>query len=469
MGRIERDALGEKNVPDDVYYGIQTVRAQENFPVSGIQEPPEFIRAYLLMKKAASLANMELQVLDPTRGRAIVQAAEEAMTGRFDDQFLVDIFQAGAGTSFHMNINEVLANRALEILGKPRGEYSYLSPYDHVNAGQSTNDTFPTAAHITIIGLADDLLMELHDLAASFEEKGRDFAGMPKSGRTHLMDALPLFLGNEFQAYGAALNRAGGRIRQRRDDLLELAIGGTATGSGANTHPAFKNHVIHHLQILTGLPFRAATNPFEALQSRSQMTAFSGALKELALELIRIANDLRLLSSGPITGLAEITLPPVQPGSSIMPDKVNPVMAECLDMVAFQVVGNDTVVVLASQAGQIDLNVMTPVMTSNILQSLTILNNFLPVFRIRCVEGITADEERLRGFLLHNPMLATLLTPQIGYMKAAEIAREAWKRKIPVRELAIQKGIISEEEAAKLFGSVPERQNEEYDSHEKDI
>jgi fumarate hydratase class II len=391
-------------------------------------------------------------VLDPVRGMAIVQAADDALTGRLDDQFRVDIFQAGAGTSFHMNINEVLANLALEILGKPRGAYDHLSPYDHVNAGQSTNDTFPTVSHIAIIGLADELLNVLSLLAASFEEKGRDFAGMSKSGRTHLMDALPLSLGDEFQAYAVALTRAAARIRQRRDDLLDLAIGGTATGTGANAHPAFRNHVIHHLQHQTGLPLRPESNPFEALQSRSQMTAFSGALKELALELIRIANDLRLLSSGPTTGLAEIALPPVQPGSSIMPGKVNPVMAECLDMVAFQVVGNDTVVALASQAGQIDLNVMTPVMTWNILQSLTLLNNFLPVFRTRCVMGITADEQRLREFLVHNPMLATLLTPKIGYEKATEIAREAGEKRISVRDLAIQKGIVSEEEARQLFG-----------------
>jgi len=467
MGRIERDSLGEKEIPDDAYYGIQTIRARENFPVSGYRQRPEFIRAYVQIKKAAAKANMELMVLDPSRGRAIVQAADDALSGRFDDQFLVDIFQAGAGTSFHMNVNEVLANRALEILGRPRGAYDYLSPYDHVNAGQSTNDTFPTASHIAIIGMADDLLNVLRDLAASFDEKGQDFRGMSKSGRTHLMDALPLTLGDEFRAYGAALTRAAGRLGQRRDELLELAIGGTATGTGANAHPVFRNHVIHHLQHLTGLPFRAADDNFEALQSRSQMAAFSGALRELALELIRIATDLRLLSSGPTTGLAEITLPPVQPGSSIMAGKVNPVMAECLDMVGFQVIGNDTTVALAAQAGQIDLNVMTPVMTSNILQSLALLNNFLPVFRSRCVAGISADVDRLRQCLLHNPMLATLLAPKIGYAKAAEIARESGQTKVPVAKLAVQKGIISEEEARKLFGFEVTGTSEGQDSTER--
>jgi aspartate ammonia-lyase len=452
MARIERDSLGEREVPDDAYYGIETVRAQENFPVSGLRWPPEFVRSYLLVKRAAVKTNGDLRVLDPVRAQAILKATDEALTGGFDDQFVVDIFQAGAGTSFHMNINEVLANRALEILGKKRGDYDSLSPHDHVNAGQSTNDTFPTASHIAIIGIADDLLTSLQELAASFEGKGQEFAGMKKSGRTHLMDALPLTLGDEFRAYGAALRKAAERIRQRRDDLLEVALGGTATGTGANAHPDFRVHALKNLRELTGLPLIEAEDPFEALQSRSTMAAFSGALRELALDLVRIANDLRLLSSGPVTGLGEITLPPVQPGSSIMAGKVNPVMAECLDMVAFEVIGNDTTVTLAAQAGQIDLNVMTPVMTANILQSLTLLNNFIPVFTTRCIAGITVDEERLRGYLQNNPMLATLLAPKIGYARAAEIAGEAQEKKISVRELVLQKGLVTEEEATRLFG-----------------
>ncbi|NTV00855.1 MAG: aspartate ammonia-lyase [Methanoregulaceae archaeon] len=458
MARIERDSLGEREVLEDAYYGIETVRACENFPVSGVREPPEFIRAYLLLKKAAAQANSDLRVLDPVRGQAILQAADEALSGRFDDQFMVDIFQAGAGTSFHMNVNEVLANRALEILGKKRGDYDSLSPHDHVNAGQSTNDTFPTASHIAIIGMADDLLTSLQDLATSFEEKGHAFAGLRKSGRTHLMDALPLTLGDEFRAYGAALRKSAERIRQRRDDLLEVALGGTATGTGANAHPDFRRQALKNLGKLTGLPLKEAEDPFETLQSRSSMAAFSGALRELALELVRIANDLRLLSSGPVTGLGEITLPPVQPGSSIMAGKVNPVMAECLNMVSFQVIGNDTAVSLAAQAGQIDLNVMTPVMTANILQSLSLLKNFLPVFNARCVIGIKVDDERLRGYLQNNPMLATLLTPKIGYARAAEIAREAQEKKIAVRELVLRKGLVTEEEATRLLGPA-ERKN----------
>jgi len=449
--RIEKDSLGEMELPDEVYYGIQTARAMENFPVSGIMERPEFIHSYVFLKKAAALANMELGVLDKEKGEAIVKAADEALTGKFDDQFKVDVYQAGAGTSFNMNTNEVLANRALEILGKPKGDYDFLSPNDHVNMAQSTNDTFPTASHIAVIIAADKLLPVLEDLTKAFKKKGDEFISVPKSGRTHLMDATPLTLGYEFLAYGVAIKRATERITQRRKDLLELPIGGTAVGTGANAHPKYRETIIAKLSELCSLPFTHAKDSFEALQSRSQLGAFSSALKELALELIRIANDLRLLGSGPTTGLAEIELPVVQPGSSIMPGKVNPVMAECLNMVAFQVVGNDTTVSLAVQAGQMDLNVMTPVITYNILQCIAILINYLPVFRKHCVEGIKANEDRCRSYLDLNPSLATLLSPKIGYLKAAEIAKESWEKKIPVAELAVTKGIITQEEAKEIF------------------
>jgi aspartate ammonia-lyase len=449
--RIERDSLGEREVPGDAYYGIQTLRAMENFPVSGTCEPTVFIHAYVLLKKAAALANMELGTLDPARGEAIVNAADEAFEGAFDDQFRVDVFQAGAGTSFHMNVNEVLANRALELLGEPRGAYGILNPHDHVNLGQSTNDTFPTATHIAVIWEADRLIAAIAALAGAFEKKGEEFANLPKSGRTHLMDALPLTLGDEFAAYGAALHRAADRIRRQRDDLCEVAIGGTATGTGANAHPQFRERILDHLSRLTSLDLRPAQNSFEALQSRSQLGAFSAALRGLALELIRIANDLRLLGSGPATGLAEIALPHVQPGSSIMAGKVNPVMAECLDMVAFRVIGNDTTVALAVQAGQIDLNVMTPLMTHAILESLAIMIAYLPVFQERCVEGITADEPRLREYLERNPILATLLAPRIGYLKAAEIAREAQEKGVPVRDVAVMRGVVSKQEADRIF------------------
>ena len=453
MVRKERDSLGELELPDEVYYGVQSARAISNFPVSGIKEPLEFIHAYVFLKKAAALANLEVGVLEKERGEAIIKAADEVLDGKFLDQFVIDVYQAGAGTSFNMNVNEVLANRALEILKWEKGYYEYLSPNDHVNMAQSSNDTFPTASHIAVLLVKDEFLKVIHDLAEAFNKKGEEFSEVPKSGRTHLMDAMPVSLGAEFKAYGSAISRAEDRISQRADDLLELAIGGTATGTGANAHPKFRETIIIKLGELTGLKFKATKDSFEALQSRSQLAAFSSALKELGLELIRIANDLRLLGSGPTTGLAEIKLPAVQPGSSIMPGKVNPVMAECLNMIAFQVVGNDTTVSLAAQAGQMDLNVMTPVMIYNILQTMKILNNYLPVFRERCVEGIEADIEHCKAYVDLNPSLATLLNTKIGYLKAAEIYKESLTKNIPVAKLVVQKNIMSEAEAKALFGS----------------
>ena len=449
--RLEKDSIGKKEIPNDVYYGIQTLRAVENFPVSGRRERPELIKSYILIKKAAAITNMELGTLDNVLGEAVVKAADEIISGKFVDQFPLDIFQAGAGTSFNMNINEVLANRALEILGKKRGEYSYLSPNDHVNQSQSSNDTFPTASHIAILFDADILNITLLNLANVFKRKGKEISSIPKSGRTHLMDAVPVTIGDEFIAYGSAVKRAAERIRERRNDLLEVAIGGTATGTGVNSPPHYREKVVEKLAELTSLELVPANDSFEALQSRSQIAAFSGALRELALELIRIANDLRLMGSGPTSGLNEIVLPPVQPGSSIMPGKVNPVMAECLNMISFQIIGNDTAVSLAVQAGQLDLNVMTPVMTSNILESISILNNYLPVFQSSCVKGIQVNEEQLQMVAGMNPILATLLSPKIGYLRAAELAEESMKTNQPIKDLVIAKGILSEEETNRLF------------------
>lgn len=449
--RQEKDPLGKKEIPDCVYYGIQTLRAVENFPVSGRRERPELIKAYVLIKKAAAITNMELGTLDNVRGEAILKAADEIIGGKFADQFPLDIFQAGAGTSFNMNVNEVIANRALEILGKKRGYYEYLSPNDHVNLSQSSNDTFPTASHIAIIFAADVLHVVLSNLAGAFEQKGKETSQVPKSGRTHLMDAVPITIGDEFFAYGNSIKRAAERSLERRNDLLEVAIGGTAAGTGVNSPPFYREKVIEKLAELTSLELTPARDSFEALQSRSQMAAFSGSLRELALELIRIANDLRFMGSGPTSGLNEIVLPPVQPGSSIMPGKVNPVMAECLNMISFQIVGNDTAVSLAAQAGQMELNVMTPVMTSNILESIAILNNYLPVFQSHCIEGIIVNAEQLRMVAGMNPILATILSPKIGYLRAAELAKESMQTNQPIKDLVVAKGILSKEEADRLF------------------
>jgi aspartate ammonia-lyase len=449
--RQERDSLGVRDVPSGAYYGIQTLRAVENFPVSGRRERPELISAYAIIKIAAARTNLDLGVLDRERSDVIVKAAEEVLEGKFADQFPVDIFQAGAGTSFNMNVNEVIANRALELLGKERGQYDFLSPNDHVNLSQSTNDTFPTASHIAIIREAETLDTVLDNLAASFRKKGNEFARFPKTGRTHLMDAIPVTLGDEFLAYASAITRAARKIRERRDGLLEIAIGGTATGTGANAPPGYREAVIAHIRELTNLDLIPAKNSFEALQSRAQMAAFSGSLRELSFELIRIANDLRLMGSGPTAGFDEIVLPPVQPGSSIMPGKVNPVMPECADMIAFQIIGNDTVVTLAAQAGQFELNVMTPAIVHNILESISLLNHYLPVFTEHCIDGIVANERRLLSTIGINPILATLLSPKIGYLKAAEIAHESMVTHRPIQELAVEKGILTKEEADRMF------------------
>ncbi|MFO7650501.1 MAG: aspartate ammonia-lyase [bacterium] len=452
MARIERDSLGEMPVPDTVYWGVQTARAIENFPVSGERVPQELIRAYAFIKRCAADTNRELGTLDAERADAIARACDEIVDGKLVDQFPTDAFQAGAGTSTNMNLNEVIANRALELLGRERGDYAFLSPNDHVNLAQSSNDTYPTAVHIAVMTASDALLAALGNLSAALRAKAEEFSGVAKPGRTHLMDALPVTLGDEFGAWASSVERASERVEQRRDDLGELAIGGTAVGTGVGAAPGFRDAVIARLGGMTGLNLRPCRDSFEALQSRAALGAFSGALRELALELGRIANDLRLLASGPVAGLAEIRLPAVQPGSSIMPGKVNPSLAECLNMVCFVVVGNDAAVALAVGAGQLELNVFTPLMARNILQSVRMLVSFLPAFTDKCVAGITADEARCRASLAQNPSLATLLVPRIGYLKAAELAKESLARRVPVADLAVEKGILTRAEAEALFG-----------------
>ena len=443
--RREVDPLGEKTVPRQAYYGIQALRAMENFPVSGIKAPNVFITAYAQVKKAAALANMEVGCLDQKIGKAIVQACDEVISAKLNDAFVVDIFQAGAGTSFNMNVNEVLANKALEILGKEKGDYRIINPNDHVNMAQSTNDTFPTALHLAILIATQHLIENLDALACAFDKIGKETLNVIKSGRTHLQDAVPITIGQEFSAYASALRNARNQLFERQKGLLAIALGGTATGTGANTHPRYREIAFAELKRISGFPLKVADNPFEALQSLRPVQAVSSALKELALELIRIANDLRLLSSGPTTGLNEIQLPPVQPGSSIMPGKVNPVMAECLDMVAFQVVGNDLTVAMATQAGQLELNVMTPVIMYNVLFSIQILTNYIPVFTKKCVLGIRINKERCATYLDNNPSLATFLSPDIGYLEASKIAKQALEQGRSVKEVALKKGMKTED------------------------
>jgi aspartate ammonia-lyase len=449
--RKEIDPLGERQIPKNAYYGIQTLRAIENFPVSGIKEPIAFIKAYILIKKAAAIANLKLGCLNQEKGKAIISACDEVLADKMLDQFVVDVFQAGAGTSFNMNVNEVLANRALEILGKQKGDYKTISPNDHVNMGQSTNDTFPTAIHISTLITLQPLLTALDELAKSFNELGIKYANILKSGRTHLQDAMPVTIGQEFSAYGSVIANASAELRRRQGNLYAVALGGTAVGTGANTHPKYKQLAISELAKMTDFPLNPASNNFEALQSQRPAQSVSSGLKELALELIRIANDLRLLASGPTSGFNEINLPPVQPGSSIMPGKVNPVMAECLDMVAYQVVGNDLAVSFAVQAGQLELNVMMPAIAYNILFSIQILSNYIPAFTQKCIKDITVNEAQCNQFLEKNPSLATLLAPYIGYMEAAKIAKQAQAENRAVKEISIEKRLLKSEEIEKIF------------------
>ncbi len=449
--RKESDFLGEVELPDYAYYGVQTARAVRNFPVSGIRESEELIKGYVTLKRAAATANKEVGSLDPDRADAIVKAAEAVLRGEHMDQFPVDVFQAGAGTSVNMNVNEVLANLALEFMGHKKGEYQYLHPNDHVNKAQSTNDTFTSACHIAVIIALPKLLVALDNLAAAFETKSQEFAEVIKSGRTHLVDALPIMLGHEMGAYAASIRRARARMEERANDLYELEVGGTAVGTGANADPLFRQAFFKIIAEETKLPFRASPNSFESLETRAQLGAFMSSLKELSIELIRICNDLRLLASGPTTALGEIILPAVQPGSSIMPGKVNPSMPECLTMIAFEVCGNDYSVTLASQGGQLELNIWTPLVIHDVMMAMRYYSNFLPIFTERCVKGIVANEDLCSYHLMNNPILATLLAPKIGYAKSAEIAEESEATGVPVPELAVKRGVITEEQSREIF------------------
>ena len=450
--RQEKDSLGTREVPESAYWGIQTLRARENFPVSGLRSSPHLIRAYALLKLACVRANVEKGGLDAERGRVIAQAAEEMASGRFDGEFVVDVLQAGAGTSFHMNVNEVLANRSLEIVGKPRGDYEYISPNDHVNRGQSTNDTYPTAAQVATLLALRELRTSVTTLIESLRRKGEEFARLPKAGRTHLKDAMPVTLGAEFRAYSVVLERVLETLPSVETALAEIPLGGSAVGSGVNSVVGFRKRAVEEYARLTNLPLRVARDPFETMQSRWPLGAASAWLRTLGLELVRVANDLRLLSSGPATGLDEIRLPEIQPGSSIMPAKVNPSAAECLDMVAFHVIGADTATALAVQAGQLEINVMMPLAAYEVLFACEILTRYLPVFARSCVDGISANRARLDRYLVESAALATVLTPRLGYLKVAEVLHEAERSQRPVKELLVEKGLLTREEVDALLG-----------------
>ncbi len=451
--RVEEDSLGKREVPDDAYYGIQTLRAVENFPVSGLRESPMLIRSYALLKLACARANRELGGVDERRATVIEAAAQEVADGRFDGQFPVDVFQAGAGTSFHMNVNEVLANRGLELLGLPKGRYDELSPNDHVNRGQSTNDTFPSAAQVAALLALRALRPAVGVLLESLRRKGRELAHLPKAGRTHLKDAMPVTLGAEFHAWATSLERVLEALPVVETALAEIPLGGSAVGSGINSKPGFRARSVAEYARLTGLPLRVARDPFETMQSRWPLAAASSWLRNLAGELVRIANDLRLLSSGPATGLDEIRLPEIQPGSSIMPGKVNPSAAECLDQVAFHVIGADLATSLAVQAGQLEINVMMPIAAYEVVFSCEILTRYLPVFARTCVDGIEPNAPALERYLLGSTALATVLTPRFGYLKVAELIHESGRTGRPVKELLVSHGLLTAPEVEALLGA----------------
>jgi aspartate ammonia-lyase len=451
--RKERDFLGDIDVPADAYYGVQTQRAVENFPISGRRAHPEFVRAMALIKKAACRANAEAGRLDDGLADAIVKAADEVIDGKHADQFVVDVFQAGAGTSFHMNVNEVLANRAAELLGAERGAYDRVHPNDHVNLGQSTNDVFPTAMRLAGLALLRPLEDALKESVGAFRAKADEFAGIVKSGRTHLQDATPLTLGQEFGGYAEALAKSADALAHVGEGLLALGIGGSAVGTGVTTHAGYRQRVVGLLAGLTGERLTPASDTFEAMQSMAPFVRVSGELRALATELIRICNDLRLLSSGPNTGFAEITLPAVQPGSSIMPGKVNPVIAECMNMICFHVIGSDLTIAMAAQAGQLELNVMMPVINLNLLQSLELMANGLTILTEKCIADVTADADGCREHAHASLALATLLKTRIGYQAASELAQEAYATGRRIGELVVEKGLMSREELERLLAA----------------
>jgi aspartate ammonia-lyase len=449
--RVEKDPLGEKKVPAEALYGIQTLRAAENFPISGLRPLPAFVDAVIWIKKAAALTHQETGRLEPRLADAIVRAADEILAGKHRDQFVVDVYQAGAGTSHNMNANEVLANRANEILGSGRGTYAPVHPNDHVNMAQSTNDVIPTAMRLATLATLPVLLDAMHGLERTFQAKGRQFDDVIKSGRTHLQDATPIRLGQEFTAWGHTTERHRAKLAEAAEWLREMNIGGTAVGTGLNAEAAYPGLMVRHLRAITGMELREGKDRIQLMQSMGDIATMSGAVRGWTLDLNKIANDIRLLASGPRTGLAEILLPAVQPGSSIMPGKVNPSIAEMVNQVCYQVIGLDTTVAMASEAGQLELNVMMPVITHNIVFALIILGNAVRIFDERCVRGIEADAIQSAYWLERSPALVTALAPKLGYADAAALAKEAVASGLTVKELVVKKQLLKGAELEEIL------------------
>ena len=446
MTRTERDPLGALEVPDDALYGVQTLRAVRNFPISGLNPLPAFVDAVVRIKRAAALTHKETGRLDAQRADAIVAAADEVLAGKHREHFVVDVYQAGAGTSHNMNVNEVLANRANELLGTARGTYAPVHPNDHVNMAQSTNDVIPTAIRLAMLKELAPLANAMHALRESLNIKAETFDGIVKAGRTHLQDAMPIRLGQEFRAWGGTIERSLRRLLDNADYLRDLGIGGTAVGTGVNAEPEYPAKMVAHLRDETQLLLRVGTDRVQLMQSLGDIAAFSGALRTLALDLSKICSDLRLLASGPRTGLDELILPAVQPGSSIMPGKVNPSIPEMVNQVCFQVIGNDTTVAIAAEHGQLELNVMMPVVAHNVLFSMQILTNAMRALDEHCVRGIEANEDMCAYWVERSAALATALAPKIGYAKAAEMAKESVKSGELIRALASREQVLPQAE-----------------------
>ena len=449
--RTDKDSLGEVKIPKNAYYGAFTGRAINQYHVTGKKSHKHLIASYVMIKRSAAVTNIKCGVLDKKLGNAIISACDKILAGKFQDEFVIEEINSGAGTAFNMNTNEVICNVALEILGKKKGQNEFLHPNDHVNMSQSSNDTFPTAMHVAILLNLKETLPAIDVLIKSLNKKAKEFSGYKKIGRTHLMDALPVTLGSEFAAYATSITKAKNAIVLATKELELVGLGGTAVGNGANTPKGYRNIAIAELGKISGLKIRPEPDMQHSLQSKFAVANVSSAIRNLALELNKIANDIRLMASGPIAGLSELGIPAVHAGSSIMPGKVNPSLAECLNMICFSIIGNDTAVANAAQGGQFELNVMLPGMLKAVMDSTDMLKNFLPIFSANLIDGLSANEERLQQNIEKSPVIVTLLAPKIGYQKSADLFKESLKTGKTIRELVVQKKLLSEKEINALF------------------
>jgi len=449
--RSDRDSLGTVKIPADAYYGPFTGRAIKQYHVTGQKPYPYLIKSFVMIKRSAAIANVKTKVLDRKRGNAIIKACDKILAGKYQDQFVVDMINSGAGTAFNMNTNEVIANVALKILGKKLGQYEYLHPNDHVNMSQSSNDTFPTAMHVAILFAIRDMLPVVDKLNSSLRKKAKQFSSYKKVGRTHLMDALPVTLGSEFDAYATSITKASHAIISSKQQLEQVALGGTAVGTGANTPKGYRKKAILELSKISKLDLIEQKNMQHSLQSKFAVTSASSSIRNLAIELGKISNDIRLMASGPVAGFGELEIPPVHAGSSIMPGKVNPSLAECMNMICYSVIGNDSTVALSAQAGQLELNVMLPVMLKSMLDSTDMLTNFLPIFSTNLIDGLSANKQKLQNNIEKSPVIVTLLAPKIGYQKSADLFKESMKTGKTIRELVISKKLMTKKQVDSLL------------------